>query len=47
MSYGLKVRNIENVTATHIHQGKEGVNGPVIVPTYKVTYPSGESVTGM
>ncbi len=28
--YTLKVRDIENVTAAHIHQGKKGKNGPPV-----------------
>ena len=28
ISYKLKVSNIENVTAAHIHMGKKGVEGP-------------------
>ncbi len=28
LSYKLKVKDIENVTAAHIHKGKKGENGP-------------------
>ena len=35
MTYGIKVSNIGNVTMAHIHQGKEGQNGPVIVTLFK------------
>jgi len=30
LSYKVKVSHIENVTATHIHMGKKGENGPPI-----------------
>ena len=30
LSYKLKVKNIVNVSAAHIHKGKKGENGPVI-----------------
>jgi hypothetical protein len=32
LSYKVKVSNIENVTAAHIHMGKMGENGPAIAP---------------
>ena len=35
MTDGVQVNNIEGVTAAHIHQGKEGQNGPVIVTLFK------------
>ena len=35
MTYGVQVNNIEGVTAAHIHQGKEGQNGPIIVTLFK------------
>jgi hypothetical protein len=41
MSYGLRVANIEGVTAAHIHQGKEGQNGPVIVTLFKADNETG------
>ncbi|MFB3924838.1 MAG: CHRD domain-containing protein [Syntrophales bacterium] len=31
MSYQLTVKNIENVTAAHIHSGAKGTNGPPVV----------------
>jgi hypothetical protein len=41
MIYGLQVSNIEGVTAAHIHQGKEGQNGPVIVTLFKADNETG------
>jgi hypothetical protein len=41
MSYGVRVNNIEGVTAAHIHQGKEGQNGPVIVTLFKADNQTG------
>jgi CHRD domain len=41
MSYGLRVANIEGITAAHIHQGKEGQNGPVIVTLFKADNETG------
>ena len=41
MSYGIKVSNIGNVTAAHIHQGKVGQNGPVIVTLFKADNATG------
>jgi CHRD domain len=31
LSFKLTVKDMENVTAAHIHQGKKGENGPVVV----------------
>ena len=41
MSYGIKVSNIGNVTRAHIHQGKVGQNGPVIVTLFKADNATG------
>ena len=41
MTYGIKVSNIGNVTMAHIHQGKEGVNGPVVVTLFKADNATG------
>lgn len=35
MSFGIQVSNIEKVMGAHIHQGKEGDNGPVVVTLFK------------
>jgi hypothetical protein len=41
MTYGVQVSNIEGVTAAHIHQGKEGQNGPIIVTLFKADNETG------
>ena len=41
MSYGIQLSDIEKVTAAHIHQGKEGANGPVIVTLFKADNDTG------
>ena len=41
MSYGVRVNNIEGVTAAHIHQGQEGQNGPIIVTLFKADNETG------
>jgi CHRD domain len=41
MTYGIQVSNIGNVTAAHIHQGKEGQNGPVILTLFKADNATG------
>ena len=41
MTYGVRLNNIEGVTAAHIHQGKEGQNGPVIVTLFKADNETG------
>jgi hypothetical protein len=41
MSYGIQLSDIEKVTAAHIHQGKEGKNGPVIVTLFKAENDTG------
>ena len=41
MTYGIKVSNIGNVTMAHIHQGKEGQNGPVVVTLFKADNATG------
>ena len=40
MSYKVSVTNMEKVTAAHIHKGKVGENGPVIVTLFKTGSPS-------
>lgn len=32
LCYSLKVSGLNNTTVAHIHKGKAGVNGPVVVP---------------
>jgi hypothetical protein len=40
MSYKVSVTDMEKVTAAHIHQGKVGENGPVVVTLFKTDSPS-------
>ncbi len=40
LSYTVNVTGIQKVTAAHIHQGKAGENGPVVVTLFKTTSPS-------
>lgn len=41
MTYGIRVTNMEGVMGAHIHQGKEGQNGPVIVTLFKADNQTG------
>jgi CHRD domain len=43
MSYNVDVNNIDKVTMAHIHQGKIGENGPVVVTliNFKTLTPTG------
>jgi hypothetical protein len=41
MKYTVDVQNMDKVTMAHIHQGKQGENGPVVVVLYKGTTPTG------
>ena len=41
MSYEVHVKDMQMVTAAHIHQGKPGENGPVVVVLYTNPTPSG------
>jgi hypothetical protein len=38
--YDLSVSDLYNATAAHIHQGRAGVNGPIVVTLYKTADPS-------
>jgi hypothetical protein len=40
IDYDLSVSDLYNVTAAHIHQGRGGVNGPIVVTLYKTADPS-------
>jgi hypothetical protein len=40
LSYNVNVTNMQKVTASHIHQGKAGTNGPVVVTLFKTNSPS-------
>lgn len=39
-SYKINVNNIEKATQAHIHQGKIGENGPIVVTLYIITPPA-------
>ena len=43
MSYKVSVTDMEKVTAAHIHKGKVGENGPVVVTLFKTDSPSARS----
>ena len=38
--FDLSVSDLYNATAAHIHQGRAGVNGPIVVTLYKTADPS-------
>ena len=47
VQYSLNASNIEAATAGHIHSGKQGENGPVVVTLFKSDSPTNEvSETG-
>jgi hypothetical protein len=47
VAYSVNATNIENATAGHIHLGKQGENGPVVVTLFKYDSPMNEvSETG-
>ena len=41
MSFGVQVYGMEKVTGAHIHVGKEGQNGPVVVTLFKAQNETG------
>ncbi|MGN6631473.1 MAG: CHRD domain-containing protein [Nitrososphaeraceae archaeon] len=41
MTYKVNVKDIDKVTMAHIHQGKAGVNGPVVAVLFKSNSPTG------
>ena len=41
VDYHLSVRNVSWVTQAHIHQGNSSENGPVIVPLFNASTPTG------
>lgn len=43
VNYTLTYKNIEEPSAAHIHKGKAGVDGPIVVPLVEKPFPSGES----
>jgi hypothetical protein len=46
IGYSVNVSNIDKVTAAHIHIGKIGENGPIIVTLFKTETPSIEPING-
>ncbi|MGZ5551632.1 MAG: CHRD domain-containing protein, partial [Nitrososphaeraceae archaeon] len=38
---------MDNVTAAHIHSGKTGVNGPILVTLFKTESPSSKPINGI
>ncbi len=40
IDYDLSVSDLYNVTSAHIHQGRAGSNGPIVVTLYKTADPS-------
>jgi hypothetical protein len=47
IGYSVNVSNIDKVTAAHIHSGKTGENGPIVVTLFKTESPSSESMNGI
>ncbi|HEU5329453.1 MAG TPA: CHRD domain-containing protein [Thermomicrobiales bacterium] len=47
ITYTLSVQNIKNVTMAHIHVGKKGENGAVVVPLIAQRPPGGGPTSGM
>ena len=43
MTYRIRVANINGVTMAHIHSGKTGKNGPIVVTLFKSATPTGPS----
>ncbi|MBA3750936.1 MAG: CHRD domain-containing protein [Nitrosopumilus sp.] len=41
-AFSLNVKDLEGITATHIHNGTKGLNGPVIVTLFTSPSPSSE-----
>jgi hypothetical protein len=41
--FNVNVTDIQGITMAHIHSGKQGENGPPIVPLYKSDTPSGQT----
>ena len=40
IDYDLSVSDLYNATAAHVHQGRAGANGPIVVTLYTTTDPS-------
>ena len=46
IGYSVNVSNIDKVTIAHIHSGKIGENGPIVVTLFKTETPSTEPING-
>ena len=46
IGYSVNVSNIDKVTMAHIHSGKIGENGPIVVTLFKTETPSTEPING-
>jgi CHRD domain len=46
IGYSVNVSNIDKVTMAHIHSGKMGENGPIVVTLFKTETPSTEPMNG-
>lgn len=47
VSYSLNVTDIVNVTAAHIHSGRQGYNGPIVVTLFESDLPIKRIVSGL
>jgi CHRD domain len=47
VTYTLNVTDIDNVTAAHIHSGKQGQNGPIVITLFKPDIPTPKMVSGL
>jgi len=47
IGYSVNVSNIDKITAAHIHSGKTGENGPILVTLFKTESPSPEPINGI
>lgn len=46
IDYSVNISNMDKVTAAHIHSGKQGQNGPIVVTLFKAETPSSEPING-
>ena len=46
IGYSVNITNMDKVTAAHIHSGKQGENGPILVTLFKAETPSSEPING-
>lgn len=47
LKYTVNVSDIDGVTQAHIHSGRIGENGPVVVTLFKTDSPADEEITGL